>query len=254
MIVQNLERRVLAAVRFVNAVTGSGIADPLRVSGPMVLVVRNRSGLYVIREADGFDDYTLAFAAPPAPPAGARRFTLSVEDPKRRFLPRSFGFTLPRKSAPQVDAESMFAPLLIDMYPAAASPTAPNWALLRVRVELAGPAATGLANALVRLAPKPAGLGPQISLTDANGEALLAVPGAPPVLPAIAAEFDAAVRVVLDPAVVRTEGTVSLPLPDPRSILERSDPPQAGVRVVNAADAKLAAGRSRRAVIEVPWP
>jgi hypothetical protein len=263
--VERLERRVLGAIEFVDAITGARVRAPLNVTGEGLRLARNASGLYVMLAAKGFEAYTQAFASPPQPSPGAPPvFSVAVEDPRRRYLGRRLSFPLPRKNAPEHDADSALAPLVAELYPSAAMPVAANWALLRVSVRRAGHPETGLGNVLVRLAPRPQGLSARMAITDARGEALLAVPGAPPVMPSegggaeggepvLTEQFTAALNAVSDPQAVRPEGGALL-LPDPQAILDRAQAPQPGVRLIAAPDVTLSAGRAAHALIEVPWP
>lgn len=258
-----LERRALGAVEFVNAVTGGRITEPLRVAAAGAALARNAGGLYVLREAAGLAHHTQAFLEAPADPAReSLDFELAVEDPQRRFLPRSAVVKLPRSREAAGRAGAALTPVRVELLPTAAAPTSPNWALLRARVRVPGPGDVGLANALLRVTPQLAGAAPVLAMTDAEGEALVAVPGAPPVLPAaggggavLTREFSAAIQVVLDGQVVqRSDAGAAPPRPDPDRIESRRAAGASGVRSVNAPAAMLAAGLTKRVVIEAAWP
>ena len=68
-------------------------------------------------------------------------------------------------------------------------------------------------------------------------------------------EFSAAIQVVLDEQVVqRTDAGSPPPRPDPDRIESRRAANASGVSSVNAPAAKLAAGLTKRVVIEAAWP
>jgi hypothetical protein len=259
-----IDRRVFGAIEFIDDLTDARVLEPLRVTLPSGLkLLRNRSGLYVIRAVEGEDDYTRQFDAPPTPPARLP-FTLSVQDPQARFLPQSFTLSLPRllnaPGAPVDDADNVLRPVSIRLTPAAAQPLRATWAALRLQVLVAGSLPpVGLANVLVEASPSVAGLGLRRTLTDRYGEALVIIADAPPILPdsgpaGLTREFKIAVRLVLDASVVRTSTDKISPLPDPTLILQRRAAGAAGVTVVSASEQLLRAGLSRRAVEKVTWP
>jgi hypothetical protein len=174
--VETLDRRVLAALRFRDAVTGATVAGPLDVRAPGVRWIRNRRGWWVVALAPGLEAHTTAFQAPPAaPPVGSVALTVRVADPAGRYLPRVAALALPRDPDPAKAAkpESLFQPLEVDLFPSPAAPVSPNWAVLRV-------SAADAPGALVRVVRKAApdtvlGRG----MTDARGEGLVAVAGIP---------------------------------------------------------------------------
>lgn len=261
-VLEQVERRVLGAIAFVHAVTGARVLGRLQVGGVGITLTPNRSGLYVVRAADGFGDYVQRFDTPPTPLPAGTNFVVTVTDPQQQFLSRSFTLALPRASTPVGDAQSVLNPLVVALCPAAGAPTAPGWAVLRLRAQAAGDALhTGLVNLLVRVAPQIAGVAPQTAMTDANGEALVAVAGAPAWLPgpgpaAFVSTFTAGVSLVIDTAVARLASApaANFGAADPDAIAQRLQAAQPGVRAVNAADATLSSGHSRRVVIDVPWP
>lgn len=258
-----IERRVFGAVEFVDDLTDARVLAPLRVSAPGVALQRNRSGFYVIREVDAQDDYTRAFDDPPANPPRTS-FAISVEDPQRHYLPQSFSLDLPRKlatpAAPVADADNALRPVQVRLSPAAALPLRAAWAVLRLRVVVAGsdPEA-GLANVLVEATPQPAGLAVRRTMTDRDGEALVVIASAPPLLPdpgpvGLTREFKVALSLVLDPQVVRASSDAVFPLPDPQEVLRRRAAGAVGLKVVAASEQILSAGASRRRVEKVTWP
>jgi len=260
---ETLERRVFGAVEFVDDLTDARVLAPLRIAAPGVRLLRNRSGLYVVREVDGEDDYSRAFDNPPASPPRTD-FAMTVEDPQQRYLPQSVTLALPRllgtPSVPVADADNALRPVQIRLSPAAAMPLRAAWAVLRLKVAVAGSnPEVGLANVLVEATPQPAGLAVQRTLTDRHGEALVVIASVPPILPdagpaGLTREFKVALSLVLDPQVVRTSTDTAFPLPDPGAVLKRRDAAVPGVKVVAAGEQLLSAGASRRQVEKVTWP
>jgi hypothetical protein len=119
----------------------------------------------------------------------------------------------------------------------------------------------GLVNVVLRLLPAPDVLPRTVGVTDRHGEALLAVPAASPVMVAsggatggalLAAEFNAQLETIIDRAVVRPESDLRPPVPDPDLVLRRAEANHADIRKRPALELTLAAGRSTRALVEVP--
>ena len=261
---ETLEHRVFGAIEFVDDLTDKRVLDPLHIRAPGVGLLRNRAGLYVIRELDGHEAYTRQFDNAPANPARADA-VLQVEDPSQRYLPRAFTLALPRllktPTLPVTDADNVLRPVTVRLWPAAALPVRATWAVMRLTVEVAGTnPPQGLANVLVETTPHPAGLAVHRTMTDRHGDALVVIAGAPPVLPdggpaGLTREFTAGVTLVIDRQVVRGSGANSpLPLPDPVQVLQRRDDQHADIRVVALQDQVFSAGASRRHVEKVTWP
>jgi hypothetical protein len=173
------EWRVLGAVRVVDATTRLPIARGLDVQAPDARLVRNRSGLYVIRHWDVLAAHEAEFAAPPATPApGSQTLALTVSDPVGDYLAVAAQIPLPRVSDPAQAStpDSLFQPEVVALYPAASAPVGANWAVLRVNLT---ETATGdaLGGALLRVQSN----GNIIArgLTDWRGEALVPVVGVP---------------------------------------------------------------------------
>jgi hypothetical protein len=177
---EDLDRRLLGAVRFVDAVTGAEILAPLRVAAPGVRWMRNLRGWFVAAQAPGLEAHTADHHAPPAEPAaGSVPVTLRVDDPAGRYLPRTAVLTLPRDADPahQDAPGSLFIPEDVELFPSPVMPAAPGWAVIRVSAadEEGGPAA----GALLRMVRRGNGALLGRGMTDARGEALVAVPGIP---------------------------------------------------------------------------
>ena len=136
---ENVDRRILGAVRFVNAVDNSPIGGALEItaeplapgsvpaSGTVtgVRVLRNRFGLYVLQSANGFREYTDAFLPEPTvPPDGTRHARLRVSDPAGRFLPARFTVDLPRSLHEGGATPPVSNPVVVPLLPTPAVPLA----------------------------------------------------------------------------------------------------------------------------------
>ena len=186
MRLEQFDRRVLGAVRFVDCTTGLPVGTPLSVRASGLEFVRNLSGHYVIARAVGLEEHTRAFEKPPiAPPLGSLTFEIRVADPGRDYLPRRQKIKLPRDPDPKnvSTSDSLFQAIEVRLFPAATAVTGVGWAVIRATVLKKG-TNQPLSGALLRVTKKngvpadeakPLGIG----LTDSRGEALVAVPGIP---------------------------------------------------------------------------
>jgi hypothetical protein len=147
MTAERVDRRVLGAVRFVDAETGAEVEGPLRVDAPGLALTRVRRGVHAITGAPGsaFTAFAESFDAPPTIPV--TRFTPVVADPSGRYAARRFTIDLPRSLAPNAE-DSVFAPKVVHLYPTPTARPAPGSAVLRVSV--ATPTPRGVPGVLVR--------------------------------------------------------------------------------------------------------
>lgn len=265
--IENIDRRVFGAIEFVDDVTEARVLTPLNVQATGVGLMRNHSGFYVIRTFDGHDDYTRAFDNAPSNPPRTD-VAMTVRDPEHRYLPRGFTVALPRllrtPTLPVVDADNAVKPVQIRLSPAASLTLRGTWAAMRLHVVVDAPGPeVGLVNVLVEATPAVTGLTVQRTMTDINGEALIVIAGAPPMLPdpgpaGLTREFKVALRLVLDKDVVRRSTDKDIPIPDPKRVLDRlaamapADPDPA-VITVDAGEQLLSAGTSRRSLAKVSW-
>ncbi len=230
------EFRVLGAIRCLDTVTGMPIDRRMSVGAGGVRVMRNRSGLYVLISAPGFDDYTLRFSAPPALPAvGSIAQAVSISDPLGAYLPRFATLSLPRDPDPANTGSesSLFRPFDITMLPSPAGAVATNWAVLRLTLTSTNGDALGGALARVLRNGDVLARG----LSDWRGEALIPVAGVPVTTfseddnAVVITEITVTLQVVFDPAIGHrtpaddvVNGHVPLPLPivDPDAIEARA--------------------------------
>jgi hypothetical protein len=199
-IIDTVDRRVLGAFQFVDAVTGLPVVVPaqIEVRGATIAGVpqhearrehairirQNRRGIAVIFRAPLFDTYASAFDDPvPLPVETATdplRLRLAVVDAGPHYLPQEFHVDLPR--ALDFDApDSVFHPQRVRLFRAPNAPVQDGWALLRVLVTSAGNPAARLPGVLVRVvrAEDNALIGEGMTdwRGDITGEALVPLPG-----------------------------------------------------------------------------
>lgn len=233
--IERNDQRVLGALALVDAGTGAPIdrALELRVPGPgRAVLVRNASGLVVIRDWSELPAHAAAFDAPPDAPAPRPVLRLAVRDPLGQYLPRIASIVLPRDPAPAlaVQAESLFQPLRVPMYPSASAATGSNWSLLRVSLQESA-RGDALGGALLRVRRNGEVLAR--GFTDARGEGLVAVVGVPVTTfsddetAVVVSQIDVVLEAVFDPATgLRTPrgvASVAVPWVDPVELEARAD-------------------------------
>jgi hypothetical protein len=205
---ENLDRRVLAGFRCIDAITSRSVLQPLSVTAPQLALRRNHSGIFAVVDAPGFTGLTKQFLAPSAWPAPAT-FEITIQDPALQYLPRRANIAAPQPlpvapppavtttagpttttSAPVTTTTgaptttlpagpppipTLNTPQDVVLYPTTAAAMAPNWAVVRVSVSSTAVPAAPLPWAVVKVTGP--GNPPAAGVTNANGEALLAVPG-----------------------------------------------------------------------------
>lgn len=176
---ERVEQRVLGALRLVDHVTQVPVERPLTVDAGNARLQRNRSGLYVIAEADGLASHSAAFQTPSNTPTLATiPVSIDVTDPKGRYLPRRITVQLPRDPDPtHADMlASLFRPVEATLYPASTATVANNWSTIRVTLTQDSMSAPG---ALLRVIDEAEGDVLASGISDERGEALVIVPGVP---------------------------------------------------------------------------
>ncbi len=174
-----IDQRIFGAFMLVDAATGQHIARPLQIEAATGRVVRNTSNLYVVVAADGFTDYSLSFDTPTTPDLGSIPFSITIRDPQRQYLAQQITLNLPRDPDPANadDAEnSIFHPRPVTLFPTPAAPIMANWSVIRAAVTVDG-SGEPLSGALVLVIQDDTIIGR--GLSDARGEALIAVSGVP---------------------------------------------------------------------------
>ncbi len=90
----------------------------LHVDAPGALLLRNRSGLYVIRRSNALSAHEAQFLAPPVVPApGSQTLGINVSDPAGGYLPVTTRIRLPRTGdlAQATDPASLFQPAVVPL-------------------------------------------------------------------------------------------------------------------------------------------
>jgi hypothetical protein len=188
VIAEDLDLRVWAALRPIDAVTRLPIDVPVRVGGDGQVWKRNRIGVWVLYELhlpasrrEEFAEYERVFDAPTAvaPPV---EITALIEDQRGVLLTRRLRITLPRAdtAAPGV-LPPLFEPIDVPLYPASHAPVAAPWAVVRVQVAHGGQPAVGCALTVHEPGDETRVLGRGQS--DERGEAVVAVAGVPAFIP-----------------------------------------------------------------------
>ena len=263
--VERVESRVLAGIRFVDAASGIAIDHTLRLEVAVGTdVMRNRSGLYVLRRHPPLAAHNDSFAQPPAqPPIGSVALPLTVHDPAGIYVSRAVTMRLPRDPNPANSGadNSLFRPVDVLMYRSPAAPMGGNWAALRLtlRETTTGDA---LGGALIRVISN----GETIArgLSDWRGEALVAVVGIPITTwsddddAVIVNDIQASVQAIFDTA----NGGVRIAAANLRDGRAPATLPAANVELVEASAApsvtsapmRLAAGQALHLSLDLDLP
>jgi len=179
MLIERVEQRVLGALQMVDRVTQTALKRPMQLVAVNASVVRNTRGYYVVTDAAGLAAHVEAFEQPPAGPAlESITYSFEVNDPQKRFLPRLAALKLPRDPDPAniANANSLFRPQDVAMYPAATAPLSHNWSTIRASVSQNGVEVRGALLQVINAADDTV-LASGIS--DERGEALVIVAGVP---------------------------------------------------------------------------
>ncbi len=246
----SIDRRALAAVRFIDAATSTTPDAPLRVTSERGTWVANRAGLHVLTAAEGLEDWSTAFEAPPTtPPPEVISLNAEVVDPTGRYLPRAFNLRLPR---PEAVASQ---PIVVRMPPASRANIRKSWSRVTIAAQLAPdashPLPVPLEGAAISLFVD--GYGELcLSLTDHRGEGLVYGWGL--------AAFEAGdgddlvstthrhrARVVYDPARTDLETGRRTSIPDPDDLWARRD-----TLVLRQQVKRLPAGGRHHMVFSLP--
>lgn len=174
-----IDRRILGAIRAIDAVTGMAIRAPLKLTGPGLAFQRTRSGTYAIVGATGLEAHLVAFDAPPsAPAAETLPFAFQIEDATGNYMSAAAAIRLPRRWDPLNGVRDTMVPIDVALAPTAGRDLSPSCAgLLAHVVDQSGQAVRG---ALVEVFAA-GGLTTRLgwSLTNERGLALVSVPGLP---------------------------------------------------------------------------
>jgi len=174
-----LDRRALALIALVDPL-GRPLIGPARITGDGVRTAAKSAGRWALLAAAGLESHAIAFAAAPATPAqGTVGCAIDIRPYSGALAPRRAVVPLPRDPDPdhKDQADSLFAPVTIALFPSPACLIPPTAAAVRVTVRKHGDGRR-VANALVRVASDNGQYAAQ-SITDAAGEALVIVPNFP---------------------------------------------------------------------------
>ena len=262
MLIQSVDRRVLGAVRFLDAITGTPVRDRLSVTAPGIRLIRNRSGDFVIANVLSNLDlqaYCSTFVHPTGTPdLESVSIQLQVVDPTLRYLPRQRVIRLPRNSNPATE-NSLFQPVAVQLYRSPIAQTAPGWGVLRATV-VNQSTNERLPWALIRVVQgSPANI--TLAQADWRGEALVAVPGLPIRISATGSdsvltdEINVTLEVVFDPKLQQIAATADISTlidPNPNYVPDADDleATKASLRS-GSLTYSLASGRDRSATLAV---
>lgn len=239
-----LDRRILGALRFVHGVTGAPLARTLVLRAPGVVWQRNRQGDYLIADMHELHEHAGSFMAPPdAPPPGSVSIAVDVTDPTGTFLPRRVQLRLPRDPDPAHadQPDSLFRAQVAELFPASAARSDHDWARLHASVHTASGEAARFA--LLRVARTSDNHLLARAMSDARGEALIAVAGIPVTPweeadgPVLGNDLEVRIEAIFDPAITT--------LPDPDDLDARA----AGLATINVVT-RIAAGRAQSLALQ----
>jgi hypothetical protein len=228
-----VDRRVLGAVQFSDAVTTAPVLQPLIADFRPLRVLRNTSGMYVVLSAPGMDTFTGTFDTTGVTPPAAASFTISVTDPSRQYLPRRASIKLPRSTSP-TDPDNVFQPTQISLYPAPSASTRATWASVFVQVVSASDPNARLP--WVLLQTQNAGDSSLLSttLTDGRGEAQILLPVA-----GIRANASGVGGVVTTGTDIKIVATYDPSTPDPSTPLGSAFVPNPDDIIAHAGDPSM---------------
>lgn len=176
--------RVMAAIRFIDAISLLPVREPVEVSGART--VRNTSGYTIICAPEPapaeLSSYFSRFRnelAADEPTAGTIPLTLTASVSGGRYLARQFTLALPLQETDSEQPNYLFNPVEVALYPAPIYPLERQWAVIRLRVFqlLAVPLAGVIVSATTAANPN---LVLGRGLSDKRGETLIIVPGLRP--------------------------------------------------------------------------
>jgi hypothetical protein len=179
-----IERRYFGALKFIDKATGFHLNRSMQLLSDGLSFVRNRSNLYVIKQATGLAAYSEAFDAAPSEPATASlSFNVEVNDPVGQYLPRVIEVRLPRDADPAnaSDQNSLFQAIDVELYAAPNANIMANWSTVRVSINQSDPdlGQVPLVGGLLRVIRNSDDEVLSSGLSDQRGEALVIVPGVP---------------------------------------------------------------------------
>jgi hypothetical protein len=259
---EQIDRRVLGALRLRDAITRVDVRKPMTVTASGVKIQCNRRGDYVIFETPGYpalQAHTTEFFAPPSQPSPrtvAIRF--QIRDPKGQYLPRQVQVLLPRDPQAADVSESLFQPVLVTLYSSPTASTRSTWAVVRATIR-DQVNQQRLPWAMIQVSCTSGNTTPTWFQADWRGECLLAVPTIPLLVPASGTwttavevtyrgRFDPQVRPLPEPAPgAPLEDLNPEYLPDPEVL--QQFPEKAVTLALRAPPYTLTAGQDRSEIL-----
>lgn len=180
-----MDRRVLGALRFSDRATEEWINKPLLVSSNQAHIFRKANGLYVMASVDGLEDHEISFkSAPDHPQTASIAIDVMVKDLSGQYLPRRVRVRLPRDPDPDksTQTESLFQPVNISLYPSVAARLSDTWSTIRasvIEVDSIDGTKVPVSGSLLRVVRKSDDKVLSSGISDPDGEALIVVPGIP---------------------------------------------------------------------------
>ncbi|WP_143467523.1 hypothetical protein [Leptolyngbya ohadii] len=235
---EHCDRRIIGAIRFVDAATDLQIRELLQVEAPKAKFIRNLSGYYVIVQAPGFETYSRSFET--APIVAPQDLTITIQD--------NLGQYLTQQQTIRIPPNDPFQPLEVRLFPAPTAKLAAGWAVVRVIVTKTG-TDRGLAGAYVRVLRASDSRILGTGLSDQRGEAVVAVVRD---IPAITWKEVDGRLVMTSEIAVRVEAffdAAASPIPNPVQLENRlSSLP------TTSLDLMIAASRSHVARLAIDFP
>lgn len=175
--IENIDRRVLGALRFIDRVTGTHVKRSMNITSSDLKFMTNRSYLHVISYAKDLESHLNVFDAPPGvPDISSVKFNITVTDPHGQYLSRLVSLGLPRSPDPE-NANSLFNPIDVPLFASPAAHLSPNWSIIRCSVfDVANNKA--ISGALLRITDSNNDL-MMSGISDKRGEAVIMIPGIP---------------------------------------------------------------------------
>lgn len=180
-----VDQRVLGALRFSDRATEEWIIRPLSVSSNKARLFRKANGLYIIAEADGLKEHATSFeSVPDHPPTGTIAIDVMVNDLLGNYLPRQVRVRLPRNPDPQKSSQagSLFQAINVSLYPSVSARLSDSWSTIRASVneiDSTSGKIIPVSGSLLRAVRKSDNEVLSSGISDPDGEALVVVPGIP---------------------------------------------------------------------------
>jgi hypothetical protein len=188
-----VQQDILAALRFVDDITGRTVPDAVQLQAPKLTLYPKRNGDLIVLDAQNFA-------------AAGTDYPIDIRPLAIGYASRRVMLHLPRDPDPAnaANANSLFQPALVPLLPSPDYRVGANLALLRVTLRRSTDQLR-IGNALVQLTTTLPGNPGARALTDAAGEAILVLSGVPLTVPGpgaiVVADIAASLLLLVDPAI-----------------------------------------------------